>query len=123
MTKKILITGSREFSNVQIMKDALNAEVIPGEDVIVVHGAARGADTIADKLAVASSVATVVRVPADWENRPRWQAGPVRNEHMLDLGPDVVLAFYQKGAANKGTKNCVQQAKDRHILVKEFWSE
>lgn len=122
MTKKILITGSREFTATDVVRGALNEATPPGEYVIVIHGAARGADRIADTLAVASPLATVVRVPADWENHPRWVSGPLRNGHMLDLNPDVVLAFYQRGAKNSGTANCVQQAQNRGIEVREYWS-
>lgn len=125
MTLKILITGSREFHDEEVMRSALNAAVTefgPSPQIIVIHGAARGADSLADKLAVASSAATVVRVPADWENLERWEAGPRRNGHMLDLGPDVVLAFYRTGAANRGTANCVKQARDRDIPVREYFA-
>ena len=122
MVKKILVTGSRDFTDKETIRQALIAEY-EGDDLIVIHGAARGADSLADALAVSSPIATVVRVPADWENRPRWQAGPLRNEHMLELGPDIVLAFYKNGAGNRGTANCVQQAKDRGIPVKEFTSD
>lgn len=120
MTKKILVTGSREFVDVEMIRAALTAEVPVGENVIVINGGARGADSITDALSVASPVATTVRVPADWVNRPRWEAGPLRNGHMLDLGPDVVLAFFKQGAKNSGTQDCVNQALSRHIPVKVF---
>ena len=120
MTKKILVTGSREFSDVEMIREALIAEVPEGENVIVIHGAARGADSIADALSLDSPIATTVRVPADWKNRPRWDAGPIRNGHMLDLGPDVVLAFFKVGAKNSGTQDCVNQALSRQIPVKVF---
>jgi len=123
MTKKILVTGSREFSNIEMVRSALIAEVPTGEDVIVIQGDAAGADRIAKELAIASPIATVVTVPADWVNRPRWQAGPLRNQHMLELNPDIVLAFFKEGAGNRGTQNCVNQARDMGIPVKEFRSE
>jgi hypothetical protein len=121
MTKKILVTGSREFTDVEVMREALIAEVPEGERVIVIHGCARGADSIADKLATDSPIATVVKVPADWDHVPRYEAGPLRNGHMLDLNPDVVLAFLQTGAKNAGTKNCIKQADERGIQVKVFF--
>lgn len=123
-TKKILVTGSRDFTNVEMLRAALIAEVPEGVDqVIVIQGGARGADRIALDLSVASPVATTVTVPADWVNLPRWLAGPRRNAHMLELGPDIVLAFFLNGAKNSGTSNCVMQAKNLDIPVKEFWSD
>jgi hypothetical protein len=120
LTKKILITGSREFSDVQVVLDAINNEFDEEGRLILIHGDARGADSIADDLGTRSPYITVVRVPADWENLPRWEAGPLRNRAMLDLVPAVVLAFKRTGAGNRGTQNCIDEAKKRNIPVKEF---
>lgn len=122
------MTGSRDFTNVEVIRQALTDEYSraknPDQDgLIIIHGGARGADSIADRLATDSPIATVVRVPADWEHRPRWQAGPIRNQHMLELLPDVVLAFFKTGAGNRGTQNCVNQARERGIEVKEYTSD
>jgi hypothetical protein len=122
MTKKILITGSRDFLDSNIILNAISAEFDAEEQLIVIQGGARGADSIAQQLSRLSAFCTTVTVDADWVNLPRWEAGPRRNRHMLDLGPDVVLAFFQRGAKNRGTQNCVDQAKARGIPVKEFSS-
>lgn len=121
MTKKILVTGSREFTDSVCMSDAISAEFDDEQQLIVINGGARGADRIADDLSRRSPYITPVIVPADWDNLERWEAGPRRNRHMLDLEPDVVLAFFKHGAGNRGTSNCVKAAQDRGIPVKEFW--
>lgn len=123
MTKKVLITGSREFNNSDVMLAAISAEFDSEGQLIVIHGAARGADTLADRMCTASEYITVVKVPADWDHLPRWEAGPRRNRHMLDLLPDVVLAFKQAGAPNKGTQHCINEATSRGIPVKVFTSD
>ena len=126
MTKKVLVTGSREYglvaSEVMLMSEAIAAEFETRDPIILIHGDARGADFVANELGKQSPYITVVKVPADWDNLQRWEAGPRRNGHMLDLGPDVVLAFYKEGAGNRGTQNCVDQAEARGIPVKKFTS-
>lgn len=124
MSLKVLVTGSREFIDYHIIYTALDElwKTKPASGMIVIHGSARGADKIADTWAVARPDVSVVRVPADWDN-DNWGAGPTRNRRMLELGPDLVLAFYQKGAANKGTTNMVNQAKAVGLPIHEFWSE
>ena len=109
MTKKILITGSREWDETGLL--------------ILIHGDAPGADKMSSRMAQASNAITEVKVPADWQNLDRWVAGPRRNGHMLDLAPDVVLSFRKRGAGNRGTQNCMQQARDRGIPVKEYWND
>lgn len=122
MTKKVLVTGSRDFEEGQIVLDAITAEVeTEGQRLILIHGAARGADSLADIAGNWLPNVLVVSVPADWEH-DGYAAGPIRNAAMLELAPDVVLAFYKKGAANRGTQNCVDAAERQGILVKKFES-
>jgi hypothetical protein len=121
---KVLVTGSREFIDYHTIYAALDEIWLqkPSSGMIVIHGDARGADTIADKWAVTRSDTSVVRVPADWTNDGRYAGGPIRNRRMLELGPDLVVAFFHKGAKNKGTTNMVNQAKEAGVEVREYWS-
>lgn len=88
---KVLVTGSREWTNWAAIYTAL-ATLPPGSTVVHGH-CPRGADHIADILARAIGH-SVVRIPADW-NRYGRAAGPIRNRLMLTLHPDIehVLAF------------------------------
>jgi hypothetical protein len=121
MSVKVLVTGSRDFLDYQMIYDALDEVYVtrPASGMIVIHGAARGADTIADKWAVSRLNVSVVRVPADWDN-DGLKAGPIRNRRMLELTPDVVLAFFQPGAKNIGTSQMTNMAKHDGFEVREF---
>ena len=131
---RVLVTGSREFTDIGLVHQAL-LEVTAGNHGphTLVHGAARGADTLAavaaDKLGW-----TIEPHPAQWKvhdmDCPAWhhdrdlptcrRAGHRRNEEMVDLGADVVCAFYKRGAANKGTAGCVKVAGEAGIAIRRW---
>lgn len=116
MSTKVLVTGSRELKDYQAVYTALDEIYTKHYPLIVIHGAARGADLYADTWATHRSGVTVVRVPADWENDGR-AAGPIRNARMLELNPDIVVAFFKDGAKNYGTSHMVKLAHEAGIQV------
>jgi hypothetical protein len=83
-------------------------------DDVVIHGAARGADTIAGWLAEQRGL-QVMEFPAQWQKYGK-SAGPIRNKQMLDEGkPDKVYAFYSDKKKSRGTANMAKQAKKAGI--------
>lgn len=85
--------------------------------LIIISGAAKGADTQAAAWARVHNV-TLEEYPADWKQYGR-SAGPIRNKQMLVEGkPDMVLAFSNDFEGSKGTKNLVEQAKKAGIPTK-----
>jgi len=141
-TFRILVTGSRDFDDSDMLSLQLGMAVgdgrRTGRPVIVVHGdCPTGADRMADTLAEAHGIARDPR-PADWqapcrpECRPGHRrrkgrgpeycpaAGNYRNQEMVDTRPDVVLAFFKKGAANSGTSDCVRRAEKAKVPVRRF---
>ena len=83
---------------------------------MVIHGAARGADTIAADLAKGMGM-KVLPFPAKWDRYGR-AAGPIRNRQMLWEGhPDVVHAFHTDLEASNGTADMVKQAEKAGIPV------
>lgn len=90
-------------------------DALPDRDqLVIIHGAAPGADGCAAAWASANGVATRA-FPADWKTHGM-AAGPVRNRQMLDEGkPDLVIAF--PGGA--GTRNMVLQAQGAGVPVRE----
>lgn len=101
---RVLITGDRNWSDLQKVIDAL-ADLLSGS--IVVHGAAPGADTIAATVADMMGL-EVVPFPAEWTKYGH-PAGPIRNRQMLkEGGPfDLIIVFHSDLSKSKGTKDMV----------------
>lgn len=104
--KRILVTGSREWKNREVIKHALLVHYTPGD--IITHGDCRGADRLAGNIAYSFGW-TVEAYPADWERHGR-AAGPIRNREMLKLlspPDDLALAFHEDLESSKGTRDMV----------------
>lgn len=118
---KILITGDRNWDDVETMVSALSS--FPS-GTILVHGACRGADVTG--AAVGEQLGFVLRAyPADWDRYGKG-AGPVRNQQMLDsehLPYEPILtcfAFHKDIKNSKGTADMVSRAKKAGIKVVVF---
>ena len=114
---RILITGSRDYTNYNKMKDSI-LEVVhtantDASNVCIVHGGASGADYLAGEIARELGFSEEVHY-ADWKNLGR-KAGPLRNQKMVDLGADICIAF-PKGES-RGTRNCMKLADKAGIEV------
>lgn len=112
---RILITGSRTWEDRQAMFRTLRGYAIPDRPVTLVHGDAKGADRMAGEIAQQFGW-TVEKHPADWDKYGR-SAGPKRNEKMLALGADVVLAFRADGVS-RGTDHMIRIARDADLEVR-----
>lgn len=108
---KALFCGSRFWKDEEAIRRRIDA--LP-EGSVVVHGAARGADTIAGRLATERGL--VVRsYPADWDRFPS-SAGPIRNRQMFDAErPDIVYAFRLPNS--RGTNHMIRIARKAHVPV------
>lgn len=107
---KVLICGSRTFTDEATIALQLKAaQAKYGSDLTVIHGAARGADSLAAGVADALDIAAEA-YPADWGKYGK-RAGYVRNQQMLVEGkPDLVLAFRSTGES-RGTDMMVDLAR------------
>ena len=123
---RVLITGSRDWDDYlavsHAVHDATGGDI---QDLTIVHGhCPTGADYFADMLAWRLGVQPE-RHPADWGGPCRAtclpdhrryrngktycpKAGHNRNQEMVDLGADVVLAFQCNGS--RGTQDCIDRA-------------
>lgn len=109
---KVLVCGDRRWTDAAAVERVLK-EFPPG--TVVVHGGARGADTIAARIAARLGF-EVLAFPARWDVYDR-AAGPIRNSQMLAQGPDLVVAFHADLAASRGTKDMVCKARRAGIPV------
>ena len=109
---KILVTGGRNYSNPGIVFAALDYL----KPCKIVHGGARGADSLASRYANNRHVSYAV-YPAIWrDNHGNYNraAGIQRNMQMLDVEkPDIVLAF----PGGKGTRHMITYAQNQGYTV------
>ena len=111
----VLISGGRDYADMQAI-EAVIAGLDPAEDVVI-HSGAQGADAIAGRLAYKYGIHTA-QVTAMWRlHGPA--AGPLRNQAMLHLNPDKVIAF----PGGRGTENCIKQAEAAGIPVERVGSD
>ena len=115
---RVLITGSRDWVSTGKIESALLAATagIPGSDIAVIHGGAKGADRIAGRLAYEWGMNVEV-YPADWDKHGR-AAGVIRNQQMVDLGADICLAFPL--GESRGTRHCMRIAEKAGIKVVNY---
>ncbi|MEW9521839.1 DUF2493 domain-containing protein [Streptomyces tubercidicus] len=136
---RILITGSRSWSNSELLADVLldtwhDATQNGYDSIVIVHGTADGADTLADLWARGHGLEFETHEP-NWEycapdcppapghrrtNRRGREfcptAGHRRNQRMVDAGADLVVAFPQGPAT--GTRDCMRRAEQAGLTVR-----
>lgn len=111
---RVLVCGGRNFDDIDMLYNVM--DYFDGDERIidmVIHGGARGADTLAGNWTRFRGREEVV-CPANWDSLGR-RAGIVRNNTMLKLKPDLVIAF----PGGKGTASMIGLAKAAGIEVHE----
>jgi hypothetical protein len=109
---RVIVCGSREWTDRTLIHDTLAALTEHGR-VVIVHGAARGADRIADEEARALGF-DVEPHPADWRRYGK-RAGSIRNALMLSLGCSRVIAFWD--GYSRGTEHMIRIARESEARV------
>lgn len=124
---RVLVTGSRDGQDqalIWLVLDQLR-RANPDGLFTVVHGGARGADTMA------MTWVQTRRRDGDLglyheTHRAQWQqggkfvpsAGHQRNKHMVDKGADLVLAFWD--GKSRGTEGCIRMAMEAGLTVMTY---
>ncbi len=112
---RLLISGDRNWNWEN--KNVILKEIKELNPNLVIHGGAKGVDTIAAKAADFLGIETVC-FPAQWHMYGR-AAGPIRNTQMIKEGkPDYLLAFHPDINNSKGTKHMISEAKKHKIPYK-----
>jgi hypothetical protein len=110
---RVMVTGSRDWTDIQTVHDALAAK----SPTLVINGRCpTGADQYAHEWCEMTGVPEDPH-PADW-NQFGKRAGYLRNAEMVALRPDVVLAFPRPGS--RGTNMTIDLAREAGIPVEIF---
>ncbi len=117
LNMRLLICGSRDWTNKELIKKEI-LEILQSQPIeVVIHGGCRGADWMAGKVAKELNI-PVEEYLADWQTHGK-SAGPKRNQKMLDDGkPTFVVAFHDDIDESKGTKDMVTRAKKANVPFK-----
>lgn len=122
-TYRVIVTGSRKVTPEQraYVEKVLTTELKPcngGPQITIVHGAAPGVDTVADRWAQRTIYTTSEPHVADWCTHG-YYAGPTRNAEMVATGADLCIAFPDR-RSHRGTSDCIGRAIGAGIPVRVF---
>src|SRR5882724_9348495 len=108
-----LVTGDRWWWDYQLILATIRYWHNATPITLLVHGACRGADLMADRAADYMDIPRDPN-PADWE-RHGLGAGPQRNRAMLleHPGIELVIAFHDHIWTSRGTRDMVSVALNR----------
>jgi hypothetical protein len=110
----VLVTGGRDYGDIGTVFDALVSLNAENEIKYLIHGDAKGADTLADSVAKEIGISRI-KLPANWTKFNKG-AGSIRNKSMIDLFKiDLVLAF----PGGTGTAHMKRYATENGIPVIE----
>jgi hypothetical protein len=112
---RILVCGGRDYPNREKLFVILDVWHHSYPDLVIIQGAARGADSFAGQWAKYRGVPQEI-FPADWDKHGK-SAGFKRNRQMLEEGrPNLVLAF----AGGRGTAMMVDIAEKAGVSVWKY---
>lgn len=107
----IAVTGGRDYQNKSVVFSALDKINAEHKISLLIHGGARGADTLCRDWAVERNIPVELH-NAEWDRLGK-RAGIIRNQRMLDRNPDAVVAF----PGGRGTGHMVDSAKQQGFEV------
>lgn len=119
---KVLVTGSREWTNEEVIRRELSS--LP-TGTIIIHGACPwGADVIVDRISRELGFEVREHPATGWGSYLRGHAGNARNhrmikeEHQPDEPIDLCIGFPMNTIQWCGTMDCIQRARDVDIPTK-----
>ena len=108
---RILVTGGREFDDKELLFGILDRLRQERQVTLVIHGAAKGADSLADEWCKVRCVGTLpCQADVGRYRRGAWRE---QSEQMLAQNPDLVVAF----PGGKGTANMIELAQKAGVEV------
>lgn len=113
---RVIIAGSRTFNDYNKVVKAACEYLNPNDDITIISGAAKGADTLGELFADRNGL-SLVKMPAKWDLYGK-RAGYLRNEEMANYaaeGRGILLAFWN--GKSPGTKHMIQIAKEKGLEV------
>jgi len=117
---KVAVVGGRDFTDYELLAKVLDVALSKKRltnDIVIVSGMARGADTLGKKYATERGY-KVVKCPAEWDTYGK-RAGYMRNVGMAKIS-NAVVAFWD--GKSKGTEHMINVSKYhlKTVIVKRY---
>lgn len=117
---RVIVAGGRDFDDYQLLSDTLLdaytwflSNGYSHDDIELVLGGARGADSLGETFANDYSLKTKMFIP-DWQGQGK-KAGILRNHEMGDYATHLVAFWDEK---SRGTKDMINYATKKGLEVK-----
>ena len=110
---RVIVAGGRDFSNYLLLEEKLNALFANKKNVVIVSGAAKGADKLGEQYARKHNI-MISSYPALW-NQHGHQAGFIRNTEMAK-NADACVCFWN--GESTGTKHMIDTAKELKLKLR-----
>jgi hypothetical protein len=111
---RVIVAGTRTFSDYRLLERTLDHFLMfrdmKKEDIVIISGAADGADTLGEKYARKRKF-KLEKYPADWKKYKK-SAGYIRNEEMAKIA-DACVCFWD--GISDGTYNMINLAKQYNL--------
>ena len=114
---RIIVAGGRDFNSYEMLEKELKSIIDTNKDenIEIVSGCARGADTLGIKFAKENNI-PIKFFPALWDQYDK-SAGMIRNKQMAEYG-DFLLAFWD--GKSHGTRFVIEQAQKQGKKIRVF---
>lgn len=110
---RVIVAGGRDFDNYELLKRKMDVLLSKTEDVEIISGTARGADTLGEEYAKEKGY-KIAYFPAKWDIYGK-RAGYIRNEEMANYA-DACVCFWD--GVSRGTKHMINLAKKHNIKLR-----
>lgn len=139
---RILITGSRMWSDVPLLTASLDTAAAGHDHVTLIHGRCDPRNAVGERVPWDEAVADSALgsfLGADWHAHwhavacgwsveayaANWflhgnSAGPIRNQRMVDLRPAADICIGAPLGRSSGTRDCMARARKAGILVRDI---
>ena len=111
---RVIVCGGRDYSDIAAVRHEIVRIGMDNMHAVIVHGAARGADSIARFCAEDLGLQTEAH-PANWDKYGK-RAGFIRNQEMADAGADLCVAF----PGGNGTADMIRRAEAAGIPCRKL---
>ena len=114
----IVICGSRHFTDYSVLSSALDdfLSIFQKEEICIVSGGCRGADSLALQYAQDRSI-SFLKYPADWKRFGK-SAGIIRNFQMLEIA-NICFGFHD--GVSRGTAQMLRISRAKGIPTEVYY--